>query len=179
MYNRFYGQVSAAGISLERIEMEALEIAVGKVLKAQGWTLGLAESCTGGLIAHRVTNVPGSSEYFVGGVVSYADAVKHAVLGVRKEILLQHGAVSRQCALEMARSIRPLVGADIGVAVTGIAGPGGGSEEKPVGLAWIAVVTPWGESVERYEWDGNRQENKNSAAEQALALLFEAIESQA
>ncbi len=159
--------------------MEALEIAVGKVLKAQGWTLGLAESCSGGLIAHRVTDVPGSSEYFVGGVVSYADNVKRDVLGVREETLSRHGAVSRLCALEMARGIRPVVGADIGVAVTGIAGPGGGSEEKPVGLTWIALVTPWGERVERYEWSGNRQENKNHTAEQALRLLLETIESQA
>jgi PncC family amidohydrolase len=169
--------LSAAGIDLEIGAMEALEIAVGKALKAQGWTLGLAESCTGGLIAHRVTNVPGSSEYFLGGVVSYADAVKQAVLGVRKETLIQHGAVSRRCALEMARGIRPLLGADIGVAVTGIAGPGGGSEEKSVGLTWIAVVTPWGERVERYAWSGNRQQNKSSMAEQALTLLLDAIES--
>jgi PncC family amidohydrolase len=179
MYNRSCGKLSAAVIGLEIGEMEALEIAVGKVLKAKGWTLGLAESCTGGLIAHRVTNVPGSSEYFAGGVVSYADEVKHAVLGVPKETLIQHGAVSRQCALVMARGICPLVGAEIGVAVTGIAGPDGGSEEKPVGLTWIAVVTPWGERVERYEWHGNRHENKNSMAEQALKLLLESIESQA
>ncbi|MGD8813827.1 MAG: CinA family protein [Anaerolineales bacterium] len=159
--------------------MEAIEVTVGKALKSQGWTLGLAESCTGGLIAHRITNVPGSSDYFVGGVITYADGFKRAVLGVREETLIQHGAVSRPCALEMARGVLPLVGADVGVAVTGIAGPGGGSTEKPVGLTWIAVVAPGRECVERYAWKGSRQENKDSMADQALSLLLEVLEKQA
>ena len=159
--------------------METIEVFVGEALKAQGWKLGLAESCTGGLIAHRITNVPGSSDYFVGAVVSYADDFKQAVLGVRKETLIQHGAVSRECVVEMVRGVLNLVDVEVGVAVTGIAGPSGGSVEKPVGLAWIAVITPRRERVERYVWKGDRRENKESMADQALSLLLEALESSA
>lgn len=158
---------------------ESIEFSVGEALRANNLTLAVAESCTGGLIAHRVTNVPGSSQYFVGGVVSYADAVKQGVLGVRGETLAKHGAVSRHTALEMARGVRRLLGAQVGVAVTGIAGPGGGSADKPVGLTWIAVISPRRERVERYDWDGDRAENKISAAGAALQLLLDELEDRA
>jgi PncC family amidohydrolase len=137
--------------------------------------LALAESCTGGLIAHRITNVPGSSEYFLGGVVSYADAIKRRLLEVDAETLAQDGAVSRQTALEMARGACRVIGADVGIAVTGIAGPGGGSEDKPVGLTWIAVLGPDVERVERYMWGGDRIANKERSAEAALELLVEVL----
>ena len=156
-----------------------IEVFVGEALKAKNLTLAVAESCTGGLLAHRVTNVPGSSEYFLGGVVSYANAVKQVVLGVRGGTLAQHGAVSRQSALEMARGVRRVLEAQVAVAITGVAGPGGGSVEKPVGLAWIAVITPRRERVECYEWSGDREENKNSFARAALQLLFEELGDQA
>jgi len=127
------------------------------------------------LIAHRITNVPGSSEYFVGGVVCYADSVKRQLLGVAAETLAQDGAVSQQSALQMARGVRKLLGVELGVSVTGVAGPGGGTDEKPVGLTWIAAISPEVERVERYIWRGDRIENKQSSAEAALELLFEAI----
>jgi PncC family amidohydrolase len=152
-----------------------IEARVGDLLEAKGMKLAMAESCTGGLIAHRITNVPGSSRYFLGGVVCYADAVKRGLLGVSEDTLAQEGAVSRQTALEMARGIRKLMGAQIGISVTGIAGPSGGSVEKPVGLTWIAVIDPDTERVERYAWDGERIENKEYSAEAALKLLIEVI----
>lgn len=155
---------------------EQLEVYVGEALRAKNLTLAVAESCTGGLVAHRLTNVPGSSEYFLGGVVSYADTVKHDMLGVSGETLLHHGAVSQKSALEMALGVCRLLGAHLGLAVTGIAGPGGGSAEKPVGLTWIAVITPQGERIERYLWEGDRKENKNSSAEAALRLLLDELE---
>lgn len=157
---------------------EQLEVYVGEALGAKNLTLAVAESCTGGLVAHRLTNVPGSSEYFLGGVVSYADTVKHGVLGVCAETLLHHGAVSKKSALEMAQGVCRVFGAQVGLSVTGIAGPGGGSAEKPVGLTWIAIITPHGERIERYLWDGDRKENKHSSAEAALRLLLDELEAQ-
>jgi PncC family amidohydrolase len=154
---------------------KSLEVRVGELLGVKGMTLGLAESCTGGLIAHRITNVPGSSEYFLGAVVCYADEVKRGLLGVRAETLAQDGAVSRQSALEMARGVCKVLGAQVGVAVTGIAGPGGGSGDKPVGLTWIALITPEGERVERFVWRGDRIENKRSSVDAALKMLLEAL----
>jgi PncC family amidohydrolase len=154
---------------------EPLEALAGELLKAKGMKLALAESCTGGLIAHRITNIPGSSEYFLGGVVSYADAIKHRLLEVDAETLAQDGAVSRQTALEMARGACRVLGADVGVAVTGIAGPGGGSAEKPVGLTRIALVDPEGERVEHHIWSGDRIANKERSAEAALELLVGAL----
>jgi PncC family amidohydrolase len=149
-----------------------IEVSVGETMRAKGLTMAVAESSTGGLIAHLVTSAPGSSEYFLGGVVSYADTVKQSVLGVRGETLAQ-------CALEMARGVRKALDAQVGVAVTGIAGPGGGTSEKPVGLTWIAVITPTGERAERYEWSGDRAENKNSSARAALKLLLDELEERA
>lgn len=152
-----------------------IESRVGELLREKAMKLGLAESCTGGLIAHRITNVPGSSDYFLGAVVCYADSVKRQLLGVAADTLAQEGAVSQQTALQMARGVCKLLGAQVGVSATGIAGPGGGTEEKPVGLTWIAVVSPDGERVERYIWSGDRIENKESSAAAALDLLIEAI----
>ena len=117
---------------------EALEVTVGKLLLAQGLTLALAESCTGGLVSHRLTEVPGSSDYFRGAVVAYANETKEQLLGVRRGTLDTHGAVSTETALEMARGARRVLETDVGLSVTGIAGPGGGSEEKPVGTVCFA-----------------------------------------
>jgi nicotinamide-nucleotide amidase len=120
------------------IAVIALEEAVGRLLAERG--LAVAESCTGGLIAHRLTNAPGSSRYFLGGVVAYANEVKERVLGVRPGTLREDGAVSREAALEMARGVRRLLGADIAISATGIAGPTGGMPEKPVGLVYVALA---------------------------------------
>lgn len=148
-----------------------LEELIGEGLRQRNFTLATAESCTAGLIAHRITNVPGSSEYFLGGVVAYADKTKMDLLGVSQETLDQHGAVSEETARQMAMGVRRELGADIGLSVTGIAGPGGGTDEKPVGLTFVAVSGPKGTQVQHHVWDGDREANKAQSAKAALRLL--------
>ncbi len=155
---------------------ERIETRIGHALRAKGWTICTAESCTGGLIAHRLTNISGSSDYVLGGVVAYANRIKQALLHVRQGTLIAYGAVSEQTASEMAVGARELFGADVAVSVTGIAGPGGGSLEKPVGLTYIGVVTPdGGVLVQRHVWEGDRETIKNASAEAALQLALDAI----
>lgn len=148
-----------------------LESLVGEGLRQRHLTLATAESCTAGLVAHRITNVPGSSEYYLGGVVAYADKTKMNLLGVSQDTLDQHGAVSEETARQMAMGARRTLVADIGLSVTGIAGPGGGTDEKPVGLTFIAVSGPMGTRVERHIWEGDRAANKAQSATAALKLL--------
>jgi PncC family amidohydrolase len=136
--------------------MMNVEEQVGTLLASQSLTLVTAESCTGGLVAHRVTNVSGSSAYYLGGFVTYANAAKEEWLGVQHETLLAHGAVSEETAREMARGARQRTGADVGIAVTGIAGPTGGTPDKPVGLVYIALSAKDAEHCRRYVWKGNR-----------------------
>jgi len=157
---------------------ELLEVIVGQRLRERGLTLSMAESCTGGLVSHRVTNVPGSSDYYLGSVVAYDPAVKEAQLGVQRGTLEQHGAVSRETALEMAHGVRRLIDADLGLSVTGIAGPTGGTAEKPVGLVYVGLSAVEGEWVERHVWRGDRLANKAASAEAALDLLFRYLEGQ-
>lgn len=148
-----------------------LETLVGERLAASGLTLALAESCTGGLVAHRVTNVSGSSGYLLGGVVSYSNEAKESLLGVRHETLLAHGAVSEQVAVQMARGVRERLGSDIGLSVTGIAGPTGGTDDKPVGLTWIGFSTSQGDRAERFVWELDREGNKAASADAALEMI--------
>ncbi|UCF59806.1 MAG: CinA family protein [Anaerolineaceae bacterium] len=155
---------------------ESIEMVLGQALRERGLTFAVAESCTGGLLGHRITNVPGSSEYFLGGVVAYAYEAKERLLGVEHNTLYEHGAVSRETALEMARGARSVFGADIGLSVTGIAGPGGGLPEKPVGLTWVAVSMREGEWAESYIFEGDRHANKAQSAEGAMALLHKILE---
>src|SRR5512138_692574 len=137
---------------------ELLEARVGHALRVKGWTICTAESCTGGLIAHRLTNIPGSSDYVLGGIVAYANRIKQSLLHVRQGTLIAYGAVSEQTASEMAIGARELFGADIAVSVTGIAGPGGGSAEKPVGLTYIGLAGPNDLLVvQRHIWEGDRE----------------------
>ncbi|MGZ9234690.1 MAG: CinA family protein [Anaerolineales bacterium] len=150
----------------------SLEIQVGQLLKQRGWKLVVAESCTGGLLGSRITNVPGSSEYFLGGVVAYAYEAKVDLLNVSWDTLNTKGAVSRETVLEMARGIRTLLKADISISVSGIAGPGGGTPEKPVGTTWIGLVAEDGEWAKIFQFSGDREENKVSAVEAALTLLL-------
>ncbi len=154
-------------------ESENLEFLIGPLLRQAGLKLALAESCTGGLIGHRVTNVPGSSDYYLGSVTAYAYEAKERLLGVSHDTLVRYGAVSQQTALEMARGIRRVLEADIGVSVTGIAGPGGGLPGKPVGLVWIGLSTPGGDWAFQYFWKGNRVENKVESAQAALQRLYD------
>ena len=148
---------------------------LGEILKAHGLTLVTAESCTGGLIGHLLTEVPGSSDYYFGGAVTYSNEMKQNLLGVRLETMIEHGAVSEQTALEMAAGARARFGGDIGVSVTGIAGPGGGTETKPVGLTFIGLSAPWGDMVRRFVWASDREGNKRLSAEAALEMVIKAV----
>lgn len=150
-----------------------LETQLGHALMARGWTLAVAESCTGGLVGHRITQVAGSSDYFLGGIISYSNSAKETLLRVAESTLAAYGAVSEQTALEMARGARSALGSDVGIAITGISGPGGATPEKPVGLTWIAVVTPEGETARSFVYDSDRAGNKLAASQSALTLALE------
>jgi PncC family amidohydrolase len=154
----------------------SIEEEVGSYFIQAGMTLATAESCTGGLIAHRLTNVSGASAYFLGSVVAYHNAVKHSLLGVPEAVLAAHGAVSEETARDMAEGVRRLVGATYGLAVTGIAGPTGGSADKPVGLVYLAVARADGTAVIRRQYSGTREEIKAQTAETAIKLLLEYFE---
>jgi nicotinamide-nucleotide amidase len=134
-----------------------MEAVVGELLRSAGATIGVAESCSGGLIGHRLTDVPGSSAYFLGDVVAYSNALKQSLLGVSAATLERHGAVSCETAEEMARGIRRVVGATIGLSTTGIAGPDGGTPDKPLGTVCIAIDSPAGTRSRRYQLWGNRE----------------------
>jgi len=155
---------------------DSLEMQVGRLLHARGLKLALAESCTGGLLSSRITDVPGSSEYFLGGVVAYAYEAKVALLNVSWDTLNTKGAVSRETVLEMARGIRNVLKSDIAISVSGIAGPGGGTPEKPVGTTWIGFVTEREEWAQIFHFSGDREENKNSAVEAALKMLLDCLQ---
>ncbi len=161
----------AVGEALVGSETMTLEELVGRLLNARKLTLAVAESCTGGLIGHRLTDVPGASDYFLGGVVSYSNAAKQDLLGVPADILAEKGAVSPETARDMARGVRRVFNAGVGLAVTGIAGPSGGSIEKPVGTVYIGLATEAGEDVWHYQFYGNRAEIKILTAETALDRL--------
>jgi PncC family amidohydrolase len=141
-------------------------------------TLATAESCTGGLIGYSLTEVAGSSGYYLGGVISYSNEAKVEQLGVPAKTIEQHGAVSAQTAVAMAEGARRRFGADYGIAVTGVAGPGGGSEEKPVGLVYVAVADASGDEVRRHQRHGERHDNRLESARVCLELLLERIEAE-
>ena len=149
----------------------SLAMQVGRLLQERGLKLVLAESCTGGLLGSRITDIPGSSEYFLGSVVAYAYEAKAALLNVSWDTLNTKGAVSRETVLEMARGIRNAMQADVAISVSGIAGPGGGTPEKPVGLTYIALADANREIVERHVLRGDRIQNKEQSAQAALSLL--------
>ena len=156
----------------------SLEIQVGTLLHQRGLKLVLAESCTGGLLGSRITDVAGSSEYFLGGVIAYAYEAKVALLGVSWDTLNSKGAVSRETVLEMSRGARKAMGADVAVAVSGIAGPGGGTPEKPVGTTWIGLVTEEGEWAQLFHFSsGDREKNKALAVDAALQMLLDYLQS--
>jgi nicotinamide-nucleotide amidase len=148
-----------------------IEGVIIRLLAKRRQTLALAESCTGGCIAHRLTNVPGASAVFLGGVVAYSNAVKGKFLGVRAETLAAHGAVSEAVAREMAEGARARFGADFGIGVTGIAGPGGGTKDKPMGTVFIALAGAFETIVERKMNPFKRERFKKITAQQALGML--------
>jgi len=142
-------------------------------LEAAGLRVAVAESCTGGLLSAALTDIPGSSAYFLGGIVAYHNDVKRLELGVSDQTLQRHGAVSAEVAHEMAEAIRTRLRADLGIAVTGVAGPAA-EDAKPAGLTYIAVATPEGTQTTRFQWSGDREGNRQASVKAALELLLEA-----
>lgn len=157
---------------------DTLQECIGRVLKKHGKTVSAAESCTGGTISALFTGIPGSSEFYLGSVTSYANSVKTEVLGVPAEIIASHGAVSSECVAAMAEGVRKLTGSDYSVATSGIAGPGGGTEEKPVGLVWIGVSSQKGTETLKLTFRGDRKRNIERFASSALDTLRKKIESE-
>jgi len=155
--------------------MQLLLQKIGNIFNKKNWTLAVTESCTGGLLSDIITDLPGSSKFFLGGVIAYSNQVKLDLLKVSSEMLRTNGAVSPEVALLMSLGIRNLLNSSVGVAITGIAGPDGGSEEKPVGLVYIAVTTPYVEVEERFDFSGTRREIKIQAAKTALELIIQAL----
>jgi PncC family amidohydrolase len=146
---------------------------IGKELRDRGWRVAVAESCTGGLIGHRITNISGSSTYYLGSITAYAYRAKVRLLGVSWDTLEKYGAVSEETIKEMALGIRRTLAADIGLSVSGIAGPTGGTPNKPVGYSWIGLSTTEGFRTLQHTANGNRIENKEEIAEKALEFLYE------
>jgi nicotinamide-nucleotide amidase len=150
---------------------ETLEGVVGAILAGRGLTLAVAESCTGGAVAARLTRVPGASRYFVGGVVAYGNAVKTALLGVDEAVLRTHGAVSEPAVRQMVEGVRAALGADLGLATTGVAGPGGGTPEKPVGTVWLGYADAAGTRAVRLQLTTDRAVNVGLSTTAALNLV--------
>ncbi len=142
------------------------------ILVEKGWRIATAESCTGGLLGSRITDVPGASRYYLGGVIAYDNRVKEKILGVRRETLEKYGAVSEKCAGEMAEGVARLMGANVAIATTGIAGPSGGTEEKPIGTVFIAYYILGKTHVERKRFHGSRVEIKEKIVERAISQLW-------
>ena len=155
---------------------DTLEHQVGRLLRERGLKLSLAESCTGGLLGDRITNLPGSSEYFWGSLVTYAYEAKVALIHVSWDTLRAHGAVSRETVIEMARGVRTALGADLAVSVSGIAGPGGGLPDKPVGTTWIGLSATDGDWARKFVWNGDRRANKESSADAALQFVLDYLD---
>jgi PncC family amidohydrolase len=153
-----------------------LEVIVGELFIQHGLKLAAAESCTGGLIGHLLTNIAGSSRYYLGSVTAYANEAKVRLLGVQLETLEKYGAVSSETVIEMASGVRKILEADIGISVSGIAGPGGGTPEKPVGTVWIGLSTLQGEYSRHYLWTGDRLAVKEKTAQAALSLLVDHLQ---
>lgn len=167
--------LARAGKYVYGFDQETMEEVVGRKLRARGETLAVAESCTGGLLAHRLTNIPGSSDYFMRGYVTYSNEAKTELLGVPEELLARHGAVSEACARAMASGARLQSGTTYGLATTGIAGPAGGTPEKPVGLVWAALASAENVTAKSVVFTNDRLINKERFAQLALGLLYQAL----
>jgi len=153
------------------MDTDSLTQSVGELLRQRHLTLAVAESCTGGLLGGRLTSIPGSSDYFKGGVIAYSYETKEHVLGVPAHTLEQHGAVSSQTAVAMAQGVRHLLRTDLALSITGIAGPAGATPDKPVGLVYVALSSAEGAKCERHVWSGDRGENRRLSISAALELL--------
>ena len=155
--------------------METLLSQIAAALLARRQTLATAESCTGGLLGGRLTSLPGSSAWYLGGIVAYSNLIKSGLLGVPDAVLAGHGAVSLETARAMAEGARARLGADFAVAITGIAGPDGGTPEKPVGLVYMAVAAPHGTATFKHHFSGTRADIRNAAADAALRHLHASL----
>lgn len=153
--------------------IEEIEIKIGQELRERGWRLAVAESCTGGLIGHRITNISGSSTYYLGSITAYAYRAKVRLLNVSWDTLEKYGAVSEETIREMALGVRRALAADVGLAVSGIAGPTGGTPDKPVGYTWIGLSTPEGILTLQHTAGSDRIGNKEEVAQIALEFLYE------
>jgi len=156
-----------------------LGLIVGDLLRRANLKLAVAESCTGGLLGSTLVDVPGSSEYFLGGVIAYDDSVKVALLGVSPSLIQEHGAVSAQCTLMMAHGARRVTEADVAVSITGIAGPTGARPGKPVGTTYIGLAAPGIEKVEHFCWSGDRTQNREQSVRAALSMLVDYLSTRA
>ncbi|MBN1265026.1 MAG: CinA family protein [Anaerolineales bacterium] len=154
--------------------MASLERKLGLALMEKGWTLAVAESCTGGLLGAWLTSVPGCSKYFQGGVIAYSNQMRQDLLGVPESVLVETGAVSKETALAMARGLKQF-GVDVGIAITGVAGPDGGTEAKPVGTTWIGLFTPISEYAVLHSGSGNRNEIRMQSVQAALELAVRVV----
>jgi PncC family amidohydrolase len=152
------------------------EYIIKDLMISRGLKLATAESCTGGLVGHRITNVAGSSDYYLGGAIAYAYEAKEIMLGVNKDTLLEFGAVSQETVLEMACGIRNRLNSDLSVAISGIAGPGGGLPHKPVGTVWFGFCAPQGVWARIFLFPGDREEVKAASAETALQAVLRYLE---
>ena len=147
---------------------------MGRALRTRGWTLAIAESCTGGLVGHMITKEPGASDYLLLDAVTYANSAKQSVLGVDEDVLRGHGAVSPECAARMAEGARRVSGSDVALAITGIAGPGGASDNKPVGLVFFAIATKDGTEVKERRFNGERLWIQTLASYVGLQMIKDA-----
>jgi nicotinamide-nucleotide amidase len=152
-----------------------IEKGIGELLRKRGWTLSIAESCTGGLICDRITDIPGCSDYFMGGMVTYSNESKEEHLGVPMDDIKKFGAVSPEVAKKMAQGVRKAFGTTFGLSTTGIAGPGGGTKEKPVGLVFIGLAHGKKTWVEKFNFAGNRRNIKEKATEKAICFFYEKL----
>jgi nicotinamide-nucleotide amidase len=158
-----------------REEIEELAAQAGTLLSASHLSLATAESCTGGMVAEAVTSVPGSSLYFLGGIVAYDNRIKESVLCVRRALLDKHGSVSKEVVSAMAKGAIDVLKADCAIAVSGIAGPGGGTQAKPVGLVYIGIALPAGTTVQEFRFAGDREEIRQHATLEGLRLLCQRL----
>ena len=165
------------GYEIFGVDNETLEQTIGKLLREKKKTISTAESCTGGYISHLITKVPGSSDYYTGSVISYSYEIKETELGVPKEILNTQGAVSQAVVEQMAKAIRIKYHTDYSISASGIAGPGGGTKEKPVGTVWIAIATPDKIISEKFQFGNHRERNIQKTANAALNMLRKELES--
>ena len=155
--------------------MARIEEDIGRALREHGWSLAVAESCTGGLLGERITRVSGSSAYFLGGVIAYSNAVKTGILGVDEAVLAREGAVSEAVVRQMAQGVRVQLGADVGIGITGVAGPGGGTAQKPVGLVYIGLSAPGIDVVAGPVFTGDREAVRRQAVDTALKMVLDKL----